>query len=161
MNIDPRRCNMLPAVIAFRRRSGVRWLLHYFGGQESENVGREANERLRLLARCTSRELRALNPAKFRRGWHALLFAFPGLHPDNALDHGDDRFVVEARLLEAADWRERHSRRGSPVALELIGREAWNRYEAGKLTDAEFYNVVAQRAGLRKGEEDRLLVAQQ
>jgi hypothetical protein len=148
---------MLPAVIAFRRRGGVRWLLHGLGSQESENLGREANERLRLLARCTSRELRALDPAKFRRSWQALLFAFPGLHPDN----GDDRFVVEARLLEAADWRERHSRRGSPVALELIGREAWNRYEAGELTDAQFYSVVAQRAGLRKGEADRLLVAKQ
>ena len=42
----------------------------------------------------------------------------------------------------------RHVRSGWPVALELIGREAWRRYEHNELSDDEFYCVAAQRAGL-------------
>ena len=35
-----------------------------------------------------------------------------------------------------------------PVALELLGHEAWRRYELGELTEKEFYCVAAQRKGL-------------
>ncbi len=111
----------------------------------------EAHERLRVLARPTPRELRALAPADFRRGWHALLFAFPELHPDNALPdaHGTARFDAAPPLAEAADWRERYQRSGWPVALVLIGEEAWRRHEAGELSESALYCVAAQRAGLK------------
>ncbi len=108
----------------------------------------EARERLLILARSTRRELRALDTAAFRRGWHALLFLYPELHPDNALDHGDDRFQATLPLRGADEWRERYTRSGWPVALELIGREAWRRYESGELSEEEFYCVAAQRRGM-------------
>ncbi len=110
----------------------------------------EAHQRLRLLARCTHRELRAIAPADFRRGWHALLFAFPELHPDNARPdaHGTTRFDANPPPSEAAEWRERYARSGWPVALVLIGEDAWRRVEAGELKDRDLYCVTAQRAGL-------------
>ena len=110
---------------------------------------RQASERLLVLARSTRRELRALPAPDFRRGWHALIFLYPELHPDSALDHGDDRFDTAPPAPEAAAWRERYTRSGWPVALELIGRDAWRRYEADELTDDEFYCVAAQHAGIR------------
>jgi DNA (cytosine-5)-methyltransferase 1 len=33
-------------------------------------------------------ELRKVDDSTFLRGWHALLYLFPELHPDNATDHG-------------------------------------------------------------------------
>jgi hypothetical protein len=48
----------------------------------------------------------------------------------------------------------RHSRSGWPVALELIGREGWRRYEAGQVGPEEFYCLEAQRAALVSISED-------
>ena len=44
---------------------------------------------LERVAQLDRRALRALPREDFLRGWHALLFLFPDLHPGNALDHGD------------------------------------------------------------------------
>jgi ribosome-binding protein aMBF1 (putative translation factor) len=89
---------------------------------------------------------------EFLRGWHALLFLFPGLHPDNALDHGEATEDVPTEQLGLPGFERqldrRHTRSGWPVALELIGHEAWRRYEGGGLSDDDFYCVTAQRAGL-------------
>jgi DNA (cytosine-5)-methyltransferase 1 len=108
--------------------------------------------KLERLARLDRRALRALPKEEFLRGWHALLFLFPGLHPDNALDHGDDIEEIPTDQLGLPGFEQllarRHARSGWPVALELIGREAWRRYEHGELADDEFYCVAAQRAGL-------------
>ncbi|MEK7686748.1 MAG: DNA cytosine methyltransferase [Verrucomicrobiota bacterium] len=111
-----------------------------------------AARELERLARLDRRALRALPREEFLQGWHALLFLFPGLHPDNALDHGDDIEEIPTEQLGLPGFERqldrRHTRSGWPVALELIGREAWRRYERGELPDDEFYCVAAQRAGL-------------
>jgi DNA (cytosine-5)-methyltransferase 1 len=116
-------------------------------------TGRHAAAReLERLARLDRRALRALPTDEFLRGWHALLFLFPGLHPDNALDHGDEIEQVPTEQLGLPGFERlldrRHTCSGWPVALELIGREAWRRYETGEIDDDEFYCVTAQRAGL-------------
>src|SRR5205823_5683817 len=54
---------------------------------------------LQRLAQLDRRALRALPAEEFLRGWHALLCLFPGLHPDNALDHGADIEAVPAAQL--------------------------------------------------------------
>lgn len=110
----------------------------------------EAHARLRVLGRATPAELRALDPRAFRRGWHALLFAFPDLHPDNAFPraHGVARFEADPPVPDAYEWRERFERSGWPVALVAIGAEAWRRHENGELSAPAFYCVRAQRAGL-------------
>jgi hypothetical protein len=103
------------------------------------------------VAQLDRRALRALPLDAFLRGWHALLFLFPDLHPDNALDHGDAVEVWEDSQLLLPGLQflaRRYSRTGWPVALELIGREAWRRYHAKELTAEELYCAAAQRAGL-------------
>jgi DNA (cytosine-5)-methyltransferase 1 len=108
-----------------------------------------ATSRLQELARLDRRQLRLCEKSAFVRGWHALLFAFPELHPDNVCDHGVTRFEAAPKLLGVTDWGERYQRSGWPVALALIGEEAWRRHEVGEISKSEFYCVAAQHAGLR------------
>lgn len=51
----------------------------------------DAVRALETLVHLDRRALRHLSTEEFLRGWHALLWLFPGLHPDNALDHGDEK----------------------------------------------------------------------
>jgi len=109
---------------------------------------------LKRLASLDHRALRALSAEEFLRGWRTLLFLFPDLHPDNALDHGDHVEVGSSHHLSVCALEKlaarRYARSGWPVALERIGLEAWWRYEDGQITNDELYCVVAQRTGLRK-----------
>jgi DNA (cytosine-5)-methyltransferase 1 len=112
----------------------------------------EAASELQRLAGLDRRELRELPAEQFLHGWRALLFLFPNLHPDNALDHGDQVEAVSPDQLALPGFAEliarRYIRSGWPVALELLGREAWRRYDAREIADEDFYCVEAQRAGL-------------
>jgi DNA (cytosine-5)-methyltransferase 1 len=107
----------------------------------------EALAWLTVIALQTRHELRKVDDATFLRGWHSLLYLYPDLHPDNAIDHGDSKEFGEAPGLEPLDLSERYARSGWPVMLELIGREAWRRYEDVRISDDDFYCVEAQRAG--------------
>ena len=90
----------------------------------------EAARELERLAQLDRRALRALPKEEFLRGWHALLFLFPGLHPDNALDHGDTIEEVPTEQLGLPGFEReldrRHTRSGWPVALESIGSPSFN-----------------------------------
>jgi DNA (cytosine-5)-methyltransferase 1 len=113
---------------------------------------------LQNLAQLDRRELRALPTEQFLHGWRALLSLFPGLHPDNALDHGDTKETVSVDQLALPGFAEliarRYVRSGWPVALELLGREAWRRFDAREICDEEFYCVEAQREGLSSLEKE-------
>ncbi|TAJ92769.1 MAG: DNA cytosine methyltransferase [Gammaproteobacteria bacterium] len=112
----------------------------------------EAARVLGILAELNRHDLRALTAREFLRGWHALLFLFPGLHPDNALDHGDIIETTSGSKVVLGGFEKLLSRHyvrsGWPVLLDLIGREAWRRYESGEIGDDDFYCVKAQRAGM-------------
>jgi DNA (cytosine-5)-methyltransferase 1 len=118
------------------------------------NSRTDAALKLEHLAKLDRRALRALPTEEFLCGWHALLFLFPSLHPDNALDHGEGIETVPADQLALPGFEvllsRRYARSGWPVALELIGREAWRRYEAQEISENEFYCIEAQRAGLKR-----------
>jgi DNA (cytosine-5)-methyltransferase 1 len=99
--------------------------------------------------RTDRRALRTMKTEEFLRAWHALLWLFPDLHPDNAVEHGDERHEEAATSPEVAPLgRERFTRSGWPVMLEGFGHEAWHRFKAGEFSDEVFYCVQAQRAGL-------------
>jgi DNA (cytosine-5)-methyltransferase 1 len=119
----------------------------------------DAPHELERLAKLSVNALRTLPNAEFVGAWHALLQLFPNLHPNNALDHGamaqdcSDCQIVLAGL-EPHEWK-RHARSGWPVALTALGREAWRRYQAGKITKDELYrsnntnvSLVARQAAL-------------
>ena len=99
------------------------------GGRAPQSRPAAARE-LEHLAHLDRRALRALPKEAFLQGWRALLFLFPGLHPDNALDHGSDieEVATEQLGLLCFGWKldRRHSRSGWPVALERIGSSALN-----------------------------------
>lgn len=111
----------------------------------------DAREWLDQLLRPSIKELREMPAYSFLRGWHSLLWLFPELHPDNARDHGaaTERFLLETPE-GAPEWSERYLRSGWPVALVLIGTEAWRRYCAKEISRCEFYCSAAQRAGLTR-----------
>lgn len=109
----------------------------------------QALEWLAELAIKTRHQLRKLDVDAFLQGWHALLYLYPGLHPDSALDHGEDEELVNAPGNTAVDLSRRYVRSGWPVSLELIGREAWRRFEAKIISEEDMYCEKAQRAGMR------------
>ena len=112
----------------------------------------EARDRLEVLMRLPERELHQLPVADFIRGWHALLWLFPGLHPDNALDHGRERldWPEATRVLPTLPPGDRQyfPRSGWPCSLVLIGKEAWRRFDAGEIAEDDFYCAEVQHARL-------------
>lgn len=107
---------------------------------------------LETIASLDRRQLRACDKTEFLRGWFALLFLFPDLHPASALDHGNVEAIWSSTQrplpgLEDFEGR-RFARSGWPVALEEIGREAWRRHDIRELTNEELYCTAAQRAAL-------------
>lgn len=113
----------------------------------------EASVALQAVAYLDRRQLRASSRPEFLRGWLALLFLFPDLHPDNALDHGDVTAIWSSAQLALPGLEEFEARRfvrsGWPVALEEIGREARRRHDAAEISHAELYCTKAQRLGLQ------------
>ena len=94
---------------------------------------------LQKLAQLNLQELQRLSAQEFLRGWHALLNLFPHLHPANAMEHGKDIEDFYTQVHLDAICLRRYSRTGWPVALELIGREAWRRRNAEEFGDEELY----------------------
>ncbi len=121
------------------------------GGRAPQTRQAAAGE-LERLAGLDRRQLRALPTEEFLCGWHSLLFLFPGLHPDSALDHGEDCEVVSADQLALPGYEELLARRfvrsGWPVALTVIGQEAWRKFDDLEIADEDFYCVAVQQAGL-------------
>jgi DNA (cytosine-5)-methyltransferase 1 len=109
----------------------------------------EAAEWLEPLTQADRKQMRAMSPDAFLKCWHALLWLFPDLHPENALEHGDEKHD-EPTLGEAVDrFGRRYTRSGWPVMLEAFGVEAWRRFEANEFSDEAFYFTTAQLAGIR------------
>ncbi len=100
------------------------------------------------LTRADRKTLRAMSTAEFLRGWHALLWLFPELHPENALEHGDEEHDAPFSGEAVDRLGRRYTRSGWPVMLEGFGREAWRRYLAEEFSDESFYCVAAQRSGI-------------
>lgn len=113
----------------------------------------EALRELEHLTHLDRRALRTLHAADFLRGWHALLFLLPELHPENARDHGHTIETISPSQVTLRGYEgflsRRYARSGWPVALRLLGREAWRRYVKREITDADFYCVEAQKAGIQ------------
>ena len=114
----------------------------------------EAIQWLLALVRIADvKELRTVSADTFKRGWYSVGFLYPGLHPDGALEHGNELSSepenfpkirkVEPRLLAPF-----YVRSGWPVILAPIAEEACRRHETGELKDEEFYCSEAVMAGM-------------
>lgn len=113
---------------------------------------KEAAHWLVPLLDLEPRALRKVDAAEFKRAWFSIGFIYMGLHPDSALDHGDEvasdsEKYEPVTLIEPRLANPYFVQSGWPVILESIGKEAWRRYENGSLKDEEFYCSDAQIAG--------------
>jgi DNA (cytosine-5)-methyltransferase 1 len=118
----------------------------------------DQNEALRwllpLIQAADNNTLRKTSHDDFKRGWYSIGFLYAGLHPDSALEHGNEVSdaayncpeisAIEPRLLAPC-----YIRSGWPVVLAPVAKEAWRRYDANVLRDEEFYCSEAVIAGMR------------
>jgi DNA (cytosine-5)-methyltransferase 1 len=89
----------------------------------------------------------------FKRGWYSVGFLYAQLHPDSALEHGQELSndiedfpeisKIEPRLLAPYFLQS-----GWPLVLAPIVKEARRRYESDALKDDEFYCSEAVIAGM-------------
>ena len=104
-----------------------RGMRKHAGSETGAPPSRHAAAReLERLAQLDPRALRALLTEEFLSSWHTLLFLFPGLHPNNVLDHGDDIEEVPTAQLCLTALDELVARSCWAEALELIGNPSLN-----------------------------------
>lgn len=118
-----------------------------------KDEGQAVNWLMELVQAADSKALRKVPTSEFKRGWFAVGFLYPGLHPDGALDHGKEQsnevvnhaevHKIEPRLLAPF-----YVESGWPVVLAPVAKEAWRRYENDDLKDDEFYCSEAVIAGM-------------
>lgn len=116
--------------------------------------GTEAAKYLAALVSAADRNrLHATAAADFKRGWIAVGFLYPELHPDAALEHGAEESATALPLPEARSIEPRlvtpvYVQSGWPVVLRRVIREARRRYESGELAERDFYSDAAAAAGM-------------
>lgn len=98
-------------------------------------------------------DLSELPADEFKLAWNAIFFLYTGLHPDDALDHGDEiidhtQDHPDSTGINYSLLRPYFVRSGWPVALIVFVAEAWRRYNEGMLTDEEFYCSDSQYIGI-------------
>jgi DNA (cytosine-5)-methyltransferase 1 len=106
-----------------------------------------------LVEAAEGRSIRRLPTAEFLRGWYSIAFLYSGLHPDSALEHGQEISGRHdaAPVVDGVELRQLapyYVRSGWPVALAPVAREAWRRYKAGEIKEEEFYCTQAVVAGM-------------
>jgi DNA (cytosine-5)-methyltransferase 1 len=106
-----------------------------------------------LVQAADSKILRRVDMDEFKRGWFSIGFLYPGLHPDGALENGDE---ISSKIPNHGGIRKIEPRliapyyvqSGWPVVLAPVAKEAWRRFEADELKDEEFYCSEAVVAGM-------------
>lgn len=106
-----------------------------------------------LLRHVEEGTIRKAPRPEFLKGWHAIFFLNPGLHPDGIADKGRE---FSAEVLSDVKTEPNHTHlyfpfrlsSGWPLSLEPILKEAWRRYRRGALTERDFYCFRACLAGM-------------
>lgn len=113
----------------------------------------EALQWLLPLLDLNHRALNRIEKREFNKGWAAISFLYPGLHPDGALERGDVSWDVDDSLpfseIDIRLIKPYYEVSGWPVILVPIAEEAWRRFENDDLDDIEFYRCDAQWKGMR------------
>jgi hypothetical protein len=81
------------------------------------------------------------------RAWHAVAYAFPGLHPDCEWEPGQP--TQEFNDDKCPEWlRAANAESGWPVALHALFAYMWELYAEDEIDDETFYPSDAAHAGL-------------
>ena len=116
-------------------------------------IPQAAKQVVRLIDAVEKREIQAMPPSEFRRGWFSVGFIYGGLHPNSVHENGkekeehlcpvDERIIDVDRRLALPFFRQS----GWPVAVVPVVTEAWRRFRSDELQEREFYCAEAVRAG--------------
>lgn len=92
----------------------------------------------------------------FLKIWNACFYLMPGLHPDEALDHGTETADNSGgeNDLTTKELSTYYVRSGWPVALKPLAEDAWKRFEEQRITEEQFYCLDAILAMLHSMHED-------
>jgi DNA (cytosine-5)-methyltransferase 1 len=105
-------------------------------------------------------KLRKLPMTEFKKAWFSIGFLHNWLHPDGAIDNGDD--IIETAQQSAMLARfapeiatPAYALSGWPKSLVPLAREAARRFQGGRLRFDEYYYSGAQIAGWKWDEQNR------
>lgn len=116
-----------------------------------ESAIEAADRVMKLVLAARSGTLESMTDDEFKLLWPSVAYLYPGLHPDDACDHGSDVCTVTFESHPVIDRYPElgapyYIRSGWPFALEPVAAEAWNRYQQSRLVEEEMYCTAAQRA---------------
>jgi DNA (cytosine-5)-methyltransferase 1 len=150
--------NAVPPLVAEAVGQEINTFLSYPLLEESSLASAEippskddAIKRLLPIINLNNRDLRKIPTAEFKLTWYSITYLCCDLHPDSALDNGEET-SKRAKHTQSKDsiseiLEPYYVRSGWPVKLAVIANEAWRRYQNKELKSDEFYCTKAQQAG--------------
>lgn len=129
-------------------------LAHPFSDLVPRDLHDAAQRLVVLVNAADSHSLHRISIDEFRRGWFAIGFLYPEIHPYSALEHGTRtsrdpiRSWIALRNVDRRLVTPHYVQSGWPVALAPVATDAWRRYKAAELTDDEFYCTEALIAAI-------------
>lgn len=114
---------------------------------------------MQLVTAVDANHLAQIDSQTFKKGWYAVGFLYPGLHPDS--EHGSElsRTLLEPTEMVVPDERlliPYDVESGWLEILKPILAQAWQRYTSGELQDDEFYCAEAVMAGMYFRDPEKL-----
>lgn len=94
---------------------------------------------LRPFIGAESNKLKKASKPTLLRAWNALAYLFPGLNPEDGTDRSLKYALIEPNNDLPKSLTLCYAQSGWPIMLIGLLDEMWRRYEAGELTDTEFY----------------------
>ena len=76
----------------------------------------------------------SLDPETFLKGWSAVCYLHPGLHPDDC-----PKSVPSGRIVQPRSGLAYDAESGWPVALCAACAEAFSRFRSGQMTEDQMY----------------------
>lgn len=126
-----------------------------------DSADQAADRVMELVMAARLGTLEKMSDDLFKLLWPAVAYLYPGLHPDEASNHGsevctacaEDHPVLRRYPELGAPY---YTQSGWPITLAPVLEEAWNRYEQQRLDDDEMYCTAAQRASFNLVDIDQI-----
>ena len=105
-------------------------------GSEREKVVSELEQ---FINDCMLRPVEFVEDGSFKQAWKKIHLLLPHLHPESALDNGNEISTIPKRTTSFC-LEPYFIRSGWPVELASIAQEANRRHLSGRLASSEYFN---------------------